>query len=164
MKAIIIGPSLSGKTTLVRYLRKNTDFSIAEIDEELTRLNKGEYPSDDKYKHEVLAPQVIDSVLDEDNILFFTNTDYFRVEDLKTAKNRGFKIVQLKLDLEELERRNKLRVEKEGYSDLSQWLKGMVDYQRKISEQGLVDLTLDASLPTEGIANDLFEVEKRTNT
>ena len=164
MKALIIGPSLSGKTTIVRYLRQNTDIPVSEIDEELTRLNKGAFPSDDKYKHEVLVPQVIDSVLKEDTILFFTNTDYFHQEDLETAKSKGFKIVQLALDLKELEKRNTLRVDNEGYSDLGGWLKGMVGYQKKIGELGLVDITLDASLPTAKIANILLDAVKLSNT
>ena len=158
MRTIIIGPSLSGKTTLVRYLRTKTNLLVAEIDEELTQLNNGEYPADDKYKHEVLAPKVIENVLARDEILFFTNTDYFTENNLKVARTKGFKIVLLSLDLNELKKRNETRVKKEGYSDLSQWLEGMVEYQTKIEKLGLVDFILDASLPTGKIAHELINL------
>lgn len=160
VKAIIIGPSLSGKTTLARYLRENTSLPVLEIDEELTRLNNGEYPADDRYKHELLAPQVVDGVLKKDSILFFTNTDYFTPDDLKTARNKGFKILQLSLNLEELKRRNKSRVENEGYSDLSEWLEGMVEYQTEIKESGLVDLELDANETTKMIAQKILSLSQ----
>jgi predicted ABC-type ATPase len=158
VRTIIIGPSLSGKTTLVRYLRTKTNLLVAEIDEELTQLNNGEYPADDKYKHEVLAPKVIENVLARDEILFFTNTDYFTENNLKVARTKGFKIVLLSLDLNELKKRNETRVKKEGYSDLSQWLEGMVEYQTKIEKLGLVDFILDASLPTGKIAHELINL------
>ncbi|PIQ73151.1 hypothetical protein COV58_04015, partial [Candidatus Roizmanbacteria bacterium CG11_big_fil_rev_8_21_14_0_20_36_8] len=136
---------------------------VAEIDEELTKLNNGDYPTDDKYKHEVLAPKVIENVLARDEILFFTNTDYFTVDNLKAARTKGFKIVLLSLNLNDLIKRNETRVKEEGYSDLSQWLEGMVEYQTKIEKLGLVDIILDASLSTEKIASKLLEIGKRTD-
>ena len=77
MKLIVIGSSLSGKTTLVRQLRAVHGLSVAEMDEKLTDLNNGVYPADLKYKHEVLAPKAIQDVLGKDSIFFFTSTDYF---------------------------------------------------------------------------------------
>jgi hypothetical protein len=157
VKEIIIGTSLSGKTTLIRYLRANSELPILEIDEELTRLNNGEYPTDDKYKHMVLAPKVVQDILSREYIVFFTNTDYFTPEDLRTARSRGFKVLQLIIDLEELKRRNELRIKNDGYSDLSEWLSGMLQYQTKIMELGLVDRVLNGDLPTEKIARQLLE-------
>jgi hypothetical protein len=55
MKVIVIGTSLSGKTTL--------------------------------YKYKVLAPKVIDEVLNKESVLFFTNTDYFSDEELTILSN-----------------------------------------------------------------------------
>jgi len=156
MKAIIIGTSLSGKTTLVRYLRTSTKLPILEVDEELTRLNNGTYPTDDKYKHAVLIPQIVEDILNRDDVVFFTNTDYFTPTDLKDARNKGFKIFQLWLDLNELQKRNKFRVKNEGYSDLSQGLEGMVNYQTIIKEEGLIDKVIDAKQATENIANELI--------
>lgn len=156
MSAIVIGTSLSGKTTLVKHLRSSTDALVMEMDEELTRLNGGEYPTDSERKHTVLAPRVIKDVLDRDSVIFFTNTDYFTISDLKRAKDRGFKIIQLELSLDQLKRRNEYRVKHEGYEDLSQWFDGMLQYQKNIREEGLVDKVVDADQPVEELAKELI--------
>jgi len=158
MKGIIIGASLSGKTTVVRYLRSNTDISVLEMDEELTRLNNGKYPIDVKHKHESLAPKVIKALLNREDILFFTNTHYFSLDDLREAKDKGFKIIQLGLSVDELNKRNKNRVENEGYDDLSGWLKGMLVYQEKIRDSGIVDISINANLPVERISEEIQRV------
>lgn len=159
MKTIIIGASLSGKTTLVRHLRVATDWPISEIDEELTRRNGGTYPLDYKYKHEVLAPQVVQDIMSRESIVFFTNTDYFLEDDLRLARDKGFKIVQLSLNIEKLKKRNEMRVKKEGYDDLSKWLPGMLQYQNIIRQHGLVDFIIDADRHFEKIIEEIIEFE-----
>jgi len=158
MRVIIVGASLSGKTTLVKHLRSSTDVLIMEMDEELTRLNGGEYPTDNEHKHSVLAPRIIKDVLDRDRVIFFTNTDYFTIGDLKLAKDRGFKIIQLELNLDQLRKRNEYRVKYEGYENLSRWLDGMLQYQKNIREKGLVDKVVDADQPVEELAKELRDI------
>ena len=155
IKIIVIGTSLTGKTTLVKHLRKTQKINVSEIDDELTRLNGGTFPTDDKQKTEVLAPIVISELLDKEEIIFFTNTDYFSPDDLKIARMAGFKIVQLVLTKYEMETRNAERIEKEGYEDHSEWFDGMLEYQKEIFNLGLVDLVIDAGMPTEEIAKEL---------
>jgi len=41
VKAIILGPQCSGKTTIKKYLSKNTDIFLSEEDEIFTELNGG---------------------------------------------------------------------------------------------------------------------------
>lgn len=156
-KAIIIGTSLSGKTTLIRYLRSQTQLPISEMDEKLTQMNGGKYPTDNKQKHTVLAPQIIKEVLNNDSLVFFTNTDYFTDRDLQIAHEKGFKIIQLFLSLEDLQTRNTYRVQHEEYADLSQWLEGMVFYQKELQKKQLVDKIILADKPTEAIAQELLE-------
>ncbi len=154
-KAIIIGTSLTGKTTLIRHLRKTYNLQIQEIDEEIIRLNGGYWPKDDNYKNSVLVPQIKESVLLHDDILFFTNAHYFSVSDLETARQNGFKIIQLFVDKEELEKRNKSRMEKERYEDHSQWFDSMLGYQKEIKDKGLVDKVIGTNKPVEEIAQEL---------
>ncbi|MFA6602913.1 MAG: hypothetical protein WCT01_03865 [Candidatus Shapirobacteria bacterium] len=158
MKLIVIGASLTGKTTLIKYLRSSSTHPISEMDEELTALNNGQYPTNTKYKHQVLAPKIINQVLLNPNIIFFTNTDYFTLNDLQQAKINGFKIVQLNLSLSELQKRNENRAKNEGYTDLSQWLPGMMEYQTKVFNANLVDKVIDASEPTSEIAQKLLTI------
>ena len=155
MKGIVIGASLSGKTTLVKYLRSNTNISVSEMDEELTKLNSGKYPTDVKHKHKILAPKIVKDLLNKKDIMFLTNTDYFSLDDLRKAKNKGFKIIQLKLDLNELKKRNKNRMISEGYDNLSEWLGGMVAYQEKIRNAGLVNIIVDANQSVENISEKI---------
>ncbi len=155
MKGIVIGASLSGKTTVVRYLRSNTNISVLEMDEELTRLNNGKYPTDVEHKHESLAPKVIKDLLNKEDILFFTNTDYFSLDDLREAKDKGFKIIQLELNLDGLNKRNKNRVKNEEYDDLSEWFERMVVYQEKIRNAGVVDIIIDANQSVKKISEEI---------
>jgi len=156
MKLIVIGSSLSGKTTLVSHLRQLTNVPVSEMDEELTRTNNGQFSVDNDYKHHVLAPNIIKNIISLDNIIFFTNTDYFTIEDLKSAKEKGFKILQLVLNLEELQKRNEKRVRNENYDDQSQWFEGMLEYQKEIRDFGLVDKVIDVNGPIEKIVQDIL--------
>ena len=155
-KAIVIGTSLTGKTTLIDYLRKNGNQQIQEIDEELTQLNGGGFPKDDNYKNTVLAPQIKAKVLLNENVLFFTNAHYFTPEDLETAHQKGFKIVQLFVDKDELDKRNKQRMENEDYQDHSQWFNSMLEYQKEIIDKGLVDKVIETNKSVEEVAKELI--------
>jgi predicted kinase len=157
MKTIVIGPSLSGKTTLVKQLRSTTNLPISEIDEELTRLNNGEYPSDSDYKNRVLVPHIVQQILSQNEIIFFTNTNYFSIDDLKLARQKGFKIVVLSLSLEELQKRNISRVKNEGYADQSQWFAGMLKYLQQIIDEGVVDKVIDGNQSQQAIIEDLLQ-------
>ena len=155
-KAIIIGTSLAGKTTLIRYLRKTSKLQIQEIDEELTQLNKGSYPKDDEYKNTVLAPKIKAKVIAKENILFFTNTHYFTSVELQTARHKGFKIIQLIVTREELEKWNKQRMKNDGYEDHSKRFDSMLKYQKEIKNKGLVDKIIETNKPIEEISQELI--------
>lgn len=159
MKVLIIGTSLSGKTTLIRYLRADTKLPLLEMDEELTQLNNGVFPSDQSQKL-ALVSQIVRNVLERESVIFFTNTDYFSINDLKNARGNNFQIFQLDTDLQNLQTRNQMRVQNENYADQSQWLKGMKEYQDLMREKGLVDKVLNADQPTESITEDLMQLLK----
>ncbi len=153
-KAIIIGTSLSGKTTLISFLKKSTVYTITEMDEELKRKNNGVFPNDDIYKNTVLAPQIIRSILQKKCILFFTNAQYFSESDLTTAKAKGFRIIQLIADKETMLRRNAYRMEHDAYEDHSKYLDAMIAYQHTINH--LVDARIDSTQTIEMVAKQLL--------
>jgi len=155
MKGIVIGSSLSGKTSLIKYFRKNTNLQVQEIDEEIKDRSGGKWPTDDVYRFKVLGQKIIDDALGSDDIIFFTNTDYFTDNNLKVARKKGFKVIQLYLDLDELEKRNKYRIKYEGYDDFSKWLKSMLGYQERIKSEGHVDKIIAANKPVEKIAKEI---------
>lgn len=158
MKAIIIGASLSGKTTLVRYLRNSSSWPIEEMDEALAHENGGTFPVDVNLKHKVLAPRIIDRILKLDSIVFFTNTDYFTIDNLKTSRENGFVVVQLDLPVEQLKERNVKRMEVEDYEDQGKWIEGMNNYQKLIRQHGLVDKVIPANQTVEDLKQELQEV------
>jgi shikimate kinase len=121
MKTIVIGCSSSGKTTLASRLPSSIDIN-------------------EEYSDNI--PKVIDETLAKKDALFFINTDYITLEDLRKAKSLGFNIVQLELTLPELQKRN-------TNPDLNQWLEDMIEYQNELKRVGLVDKSLDATLPVE---------------
>ena len=160
MKAIIIGSSLSGKTTLIKYLRvQNSTLHLKEMDELLAQENNDFFPTDIEQKNK-LAQIIIHKILDENEIIFFTNTDYFTLTDLKIAKEKGFKIFQLVLGIEELQKRNADRIKNNGYEDQSQWFDGMLRYQKEIKDVGLIDEELDANLSTALLATNFLSIIK----
>jgi len=161
-KSLIIGSSLTGKTTLVKYLRDNLNMEVQEIDEELNRLNGGKFPTDMEYKNNVLVPKIKQEVLDKNKIIFFTNVHYFTPEDIVSARQRGFKIILLFVDREELEIRNKHRMENEGYEDQSHWLDGQLHYQKEIEDKKLIDIAIETNKPVEDIVQELVTFLQQT--
>ena len=160
MKSIIIGTSLAGKTTIIRKLRQDDSLHISEMDEKLTEINEGKFPSDPVLKHNVLAPKVISQILELEDIIFFTNTNYFTEEELAYAKEKGFVIIQLQISLDELKLRNIKRMDEEEYEDMGKWLEGMLEYQEEIKNAGLVDKIIDATQPTNEVITELLQTIK----
>ena len=152
-KIVILGAQCSGKTTLTRHLREHTDLNVVESDEELKRLNGGEYPSDDTLKHKTLLPKIETDVANSESIVFLTS--HFDTERLKKAKENGFKIVLLESDLETLKQRNTHRVENEGYDDASKYLEFYLRTYEELKEEGLIDKVVDADQPIEDVAKEL---------
>lgn len=105
----------------------------------------------------VLAPQMVEDVLKHDSVVFFTNTAYFLSEDLEKAREVGFHIIQLNIERDEMERRNRHRIEHEGYDDLSEYFSDMLAYQKEINEKGLVHKVIDTNQPTKKIAAELLQ-------
>ncbi len=151
MRILVIGPQLSGKTTLVKYLRSQVSTPISEIDEEILKANGGIWPKDNKYKDEVLVPKIYENISQSESIIFFAN--YFEpISLLEQFKLKKFKVLMLKLSHEEMLKRNELRIEYEGYDDASEWLLGQLKNHEKIEKLNLVDETLDATKSTEELA------------
>lgn len=155
-KVIIIGASTVGKTTVIKHLTATTNLNISESDDMLTELNGGTYPSDSNYKMNVLAPQMVKNVLNRKNVIFFTNTHYFKPDDLKVARRKGFRIILLSLDREKMTIRSKYREENEGYEDHTKYFDDMLKYQEEILAKGFVDTVIDTDKPVEEISKRIL--------
>ncbi|MBP9817212.1 hypothetical protein KBC75_00460 [Candidatus Shapirobacteria bacterium] len=147
MKTIIIGASLSGKTTLATHLRSK-NIQYREIDEELTTSDVHE-----KYADQI--PKILKDAFAQKDILLIANTDYLTLDDLREAKKLGFKIYQLEITVTEATRRNQINL-KSGKEDLSLYLDGNFDYQSELKRAGLIDKSLDATLPVEKLVKEII--------
>lgn len=154
-KYLIIGASLSGKTSLVKFLRESTNIKVSEIDEKLTDLNHGSFPSDSKYKKEVLFPKIFKWLLSEKDVIFFSNVWYFEPEDISRLRESGFTVIYLNVGIENLRRRNTLRIDK-GYEDMEPYLNDMILYFNEIKD--LIDNVIDANKSFASVSDDLIRL------
>lgn len=157
-KVIILGPSAAGKSTLMRYLRKRTDLRISEMDEEVTKANGGKWPSDNKYKDQVLVPKIVDDILKEDEVVYIAS--YIPADLVEKAKQSGFKIALLQLGHKQFGERNTQRIKAEGYDDASPWFQKQLDAYRKLNEAGLVDEVINAHDSTSEIADKVLRLTR----
>ena len=154
-KIIVIGASTTGKSTLIRSLKEKISLPLFEMDEELKKLNGGIFPSDfDQKMH--LSALVISNILERSEVVFLTNTNYFTKDDLLLAQEKGFFVVQLVLPREEMEKRNRNRVENEGYDDLSRHFENMIHYQEEIQKDNLVDSVIETNNSMENIEKEFL--------
>jgi len=151
-KIIILAPSAGGKSTLMRYLREHSTLHVAETDEEILRANNGTWPTDD-YKNKVLIPQTTNEIISQTNIVYLAKD--MPDDLLRKARDNGFKVIVLRLTLQQLNERNTRRINEEGYDDASQWFKGQLEHLENLSKAGLVDEYIDGNLPTAEIASKL---------
>lgn len=156
-KALIIGASTVGKTTLVNYLRTTTDFSVGESDEEIIKMNGGTWPTEDGVKMNVYAPRMVEDILGRDPIIFFSNTHYFNLDAIQKAKENGFSIFHLILNREKMSERSDFRRKNEGYEDHTKYFESMLAYQNELSKSGLVDLEINTDKPVAEIANEILQ-------
>ena len=152
---VILGPQCSGKTTLARFLREHyPNLPIVEEDELFMELNGGKYPHDIEYKEKTLRPKLEEKIRQSDNLIFLTS--YCNPELLKELKSKGFKVIQLVLEIDEFNRRNEKRMKEQGYADANTWAKEVFDFHQDARDKGFIDKEIDATLPTEEIAKEIL--------
>lgn len=159
MHVIIIGASTTGKTTIAKHLGQELpELPIQEADAILTNLNGGAYPQDTELKMKKLAPTMVKQVLAQPEIIFFTNTDYFTIQDLAAARNDSFRVVLLQLAKKKMLERNQQRVAEDGYDDLSSYFDSMLDYQQKIIDAEMVDQIVDCDQTIEKVVAQIKRI------
>jgi len=159
-KIIILAPSAGGKSTLMRYLRKHTQLSIAEMDEEVMKANGNKWPSDDNYKNQVLVPKVTENIMKSERVIYIAS---FVPEDLiRKAKDNEFKVILLELSLEQLQERNTERMKTEGYADTSPWFQVQLEGYKKLSDSALADIVINGNQPTSEIASEVIKIAQQS--
>jgi len=115
----------------------------------------GNYPHDLEYKENVLRKKLEEKVEGMDNVIYLTS--YGNLSFFRNLVSRGFKIIQLTLDREEFNRRNIKRMKEEGYKDASEWVEGIYAFHNLVKDEGMVDISIDASQPTETVVKEIVD-------
>ncbi len=142
---------------MMRYLREKTDLQIAETDEEVMKANNDVWP-DDELKNTVLVPKTTSEILNRSSVIYFAS--YIPTDLLKKAKEKGFKVVAIRVPVEELKKRNDRRMKAEGYNDVSQWFEGQLDNFSDLSRKNMISQTIDGDRKAEEIAKDIIKLAK----
>jgi len=161
MKLFVFGAQCSGKTTLVKYLRKTTSLPVVERDDEVLSLNDGNWPKNDDAKGQEIFGKVIQAALMADDIIFFIN--HTTVDQAKLFKQAGFSIILLDVKRSELLRRNQQRVEEEGYDDASKWIELQLKDIQELEKHGLIDHVIDGEQSTKLVAEKLIGLTSQNN-
>ena len=72
------------------------------------------------------------------------------------TRSKGFKVIQLVLEMDEFNRRNEKRMREQGYADANTWSKEVFSFHQEVRDKGLVDKEIDATLPVEEIAKEVI--------
>ena len=153
-KIIVLGPPLTGKTTLANYLKSKTAIPVLDFDDELLKLNNGKYPANYPVLNEKLKAQVIKDVLQKNEVIFFAFEISF--VDLRVMKRKRFTIVQLTADIEVLRTRNLARLVEQPENDAFQYVEKNMSYQKEIFELGLIDEVVNTTQSIEDISTFLL--------
>ena len=106
MKILILGLTGSGKSTCAKRIAEKFSLMLVEADDEVLRLNRGVWPKQesviDKY-----FEMTNDEVLRKDTILYVIS--WLEKERIKEFTNKGFKIIELHADMDELLKRKQHR-------------------------------------------------------
>lgn len=144
MKIVILGSTGTGKSTLGRKLKNKLGMNVIEMDDVITDLNNGVWPTE----HELLKILMDKShkrVMNEKNIVYLVS--YLNEKQLKEFYDNGFKIIELHTDFDNLKLRKVERGDFDYLSEKEQ--KEGHDYYLKLVTskkiQKLFELSLDTS-------------------
>jgi GTPase SAR1 family protein len=154
-KVLILGTQLSGKTTLLNYLRQHSKIAVTEIDEEILKRNDNIWPKDLAYKENVLVPQIVNDIVQKDDVVLFAS--YLSKPLIHRLKQNNFKVIILEISRDEITKRNSVRTANEKKDDTSRWMVGEIELQEDLETEGIVDDYIDAELPTSVLAQRVLE-------
>lgn len=155
-KLVIIGASTSGKSTLMRHLRKHTQLNVIEMDEEIVKLYKGNWPRDDTYRNSVLVPEITKKIISMNEVVYISS--YVPDELVREASMQGFTILLLEVGLEQLKARDKKRMAEEKYKSVNKYFSMQLNGIKRLKEKGLIDKVIDGHKTTEEIANEVTQL------
>lgn len=155
-KLLLLGITGSGKSTISEPIGRTLGMEVLEVDKEVIRLNNGLWPNDgDLIRKLMLATN--DAVLKMDHILYVTS--WLSKENIKQFYKKGFKIIELHADFEELLKR-KIKRDNPPQNQIDQFKEDSEGYYEVINDQeiqDLITLSLDTTnMPIESVIQSIL--------
>jgi hypothetical protein len=152
MKLFVLGAPCSGKSTVVGLLRTDRhDVDLIDVDDEILRLNGGTWP-DIETKNEHYLPIVLEAAAARPVVVLFNS--YMPLERTNWLRSNGFAVVLLAVPDAELRRRDRIRLEEEGWTNI-EWFDWHQSVIREHLDGGNVDHVIDGHRPPALVAADI---------
>ena len=141
-KLLLLGITGSGKSAISKPIGQALGLKVLEVDQEVIRLNNGLWPKDaDTVSKYMLTTN--DAALEMDGIVYVTS--WLSRESMKQFYQKGFRIIELHADFEELLRR-KLKRDNPTQSEIDKFRENSKGYYEVINDkeiEHLITLSLD---------------------
>ncbi len=139
---VLLGRTGSGKSTIAPSLGEALGLRVLEVDDEATRLSGGRWPEDE---------DVIDhffeitnrKVLTMKSVLYVTS--WLSRGEIKAFYQRGFKIIELRADFDELLRRKRKRGDAINDERFRTNYEGYLAIVNRADVQSMIALSIDTS-------------------
>ena len=142
MKVILLGRTGSGKSTIAPSLGEALGLTVLEADDETTRLNGGRWPEDENVIDHFFAV-TNRKVLPMESVLYITS--WLSRDEIEAFYQRGFKIVELYADFDELLRRKRRRGDAINYEQFRTNQEGYFAIVNGTDVRGMIALAIDTS-------------------
>jgi hypothetical protein len=146
-----MGIACAGKTTLVRHLRACSTLHVADLDDEIARVNGGTWP-DIPTKNTVVLPKVLAEVGAMSDIVVFGSLPLDRIQELRAA---GFGTALLEVSEGELRRRHAVRLAEEGWTNV-EWFDHEQSLIRDLRAHDVFDHVIDGERTVASTADDIM--------
>ena len=153
----MLGAACAGKSTVCRHLRRVRGVNAVDTNDEILRLNGGDWPTVDR-KNEVLLPIVLDSVIDMPEVVLFNS--YMPVDRMIQLRQVGFRTALLDVSEDELRRRHAVRLAEEGWTN-ARWLDWNQEHLREIRGSDLFDQVISGEQDVASVAANILAVASR---
>jgi len=143
-KLLLLGITGSGKSTISKSIGQALGLKVLQVDHEVIRLNNGLWPKDaDTISKYMLT--INDAVLEMDGILYMTS--WLSKQSVKQFHEKGFRIIELHANFEELLRR-KIKRDNPTQNQIDKFREDSKGYYEVINDkeiQPLITLSLDTT-------------------
>ena len=150
----------AGKSTVARLLR-DRGVNVIDMDDEILRLNGGQWPETIEIKENVLQPKMLDAVSEMPSVVLLNS--YMQVERTRALRTAGFRTVLLRVSDRELQRRDRQREAQEGWSnrEWSDWHRRNLDDLRNAD---LIDAEVSGEQEPALVADSIIAEGSATST